>query len=185
MHYGYIGLGNLGGHLAHSPRQEGLQGHRLRPRPETRRAPPERRCKLGGDARRARLQGRCRLHLPPLAHRLGKGADADPHHAEAGLDLDRELHQRPRRDDPPCGHGRGQGHQGAGSPGDRRRAPCSTRRDHRARRWRQGSVRAFTARARDHRQENLPHGPYRLRRRSSRSSPTCWPSSTSWPMPRR
>jgi 3-hydroxyisobutyrate dehydrogenase-like beta-hydroxyacid dehydrogenase len=29
MHYGYIGLGNLGGHLAHSLVKKGLQGHGL------------------------------------------------------------------------------------------------------------------------------------------------------------
>ena len=74
IRYGFIGLGNLGGHLAASLLRAGFQVtvHDIDRRAG--RAACRRRCALGGE-RRARLAAlSMRDHLPALARHLRRGA---------------------------------------------------------------------------------------------------------------
>ena len=77
MRYGFIGLGNLGGHLAASLLREGFARHGPRPRPGAGGAAPCRRGGVGRDARGCGGGVGCRHHLPAVPRRVGGGADAD------------------------------------------------------------------------------------------------------------
>ncbi len=175
MHYGYIGLGNLGAACAGCLVKAGFEVtvYDLNPALTRPRCHPRHQRRGGGSARSTMSSPACHR----LRCRNGCCGTSCPICRKPQL-LGRNVHPWPGRGAAACRRRRRTGHPHDGTAGHRRRPSGASGQDHHAGRRRPRPVRPAPRRHAGDGRPDLPHGAAWVSRRSSRSSPTCWPSST-------